>query len=424
MVRYRRKLVVAATALLAVLVVSAPAAQSKKTVTLEVWDYQAYGANTPFGNAFKQINDEFMAANPNIKIKFVALPNDRYEARLRAAIASKKGPDVFTTANFGDEFFDGIVPLDSYVTPAQKRRFLAVDPRVSAAHKRTLVIPWGLNANLIVYNKKLLRQAGINQAPANLASMLRACDALNNAGITPMHVGMQDGWWIMFFHIVLSAQTLTPKEQFANQAGRLPLTNANYRSALEATIQMYNRGCFGKDALSKTSGDTFSDLNAGKTAMRPDNKIQPELFKDLGADNVDFVLYPRLPQSKYNHPVTSAGAKCGIAMTKWADKTEAWKYISFLAGVRGQEILWRRTQVAPGNTAVNVNRITGNPVHKKYLTLLLKTPGIAKYGGFPGFTAGAYDIYVRLAPQVLAGDLSVTEFLGRIEQYRKDHLDD
>ena len=399
---------------------------SGEPVTLEVWDWRSFGEDAPHAQVFERVNADFEEAYPNIDVEFTALPFEGYEARLRTAAATQDGPDVFLSDNWGDEYYDIIVPVSELVTDEQREQVLSIDERVSGRYDETLVMPYGLNANIILYNKSLFEEAGLDpeNPPATLDEMLEACDTLNEAGIVPMSVGLQDGWWIAFFHIIFGAQTLEEEKARANQADEMPLTDEAYRTPLEATIQMYERGCFGEDALSKTSGDTYPDLDAGLTAMRPDNRVPTELLEALGEENVGFMLYPRLPESEYDHDVTSAGAHSVWAVTKWAPVEEAWDYITFLTDPHGQEILWEETHIAPNNTEVDTSSLARNPLEEQYLTLLLETPGIVKYGAFPGTTEGSYENYVALAPEVLAGNMSVDDFLEALEEYRLQNLED
>src|SRR6266487_2942511 len=89
----RAPLIVAALVLAtAVSVATARTGSSARTapITLEVWDW-----GSPPPAATQPVVDKYMKSHPNIKIKMVHQPFNSVFTQLRAAIATRKGPDVF-----------------------------------------------------------------------------------------------------------------------------------------------------------------------------------------------------------------------------------------------------------------------------------------------------------------------------------------
>ena len=69
--------------------------------------------------------------------------------------------------------------------------------------------PWYVAALVpVLYRKDVLAKAGV-AAPTTWSALLKACDALNAKGITPIAGGIKDGWFGGWLFSIIGAQGIT-----------------------------------------------------------------------------------------------------------------------------------------------------------------------------------------------------------------------
>lgn len=156
------------------------AALAQPQVTLNFWTH----SHPPMIAVNKQLIAEYQKANPNIKINYQTFPTDEYLTKLKAALATGSGPDVF-------DLFDG--DLQSYF---RQRQLAPIDPKalgfqdVAAMKKNWLQgslegssfggqvyqLPMEFNTFSLFINTDLYRKAGLNpdtDAPKTWADLAR-----------------------------------------------------------------------------------------------------------------------------------------------------------------------------------------------------------------------------------------------------------
>ena len=101
---------------------AAPSTHAASPVTLQVWDW-----GSPPPKAMQVVIDSFEKSHPTIKIKIVHQPFNTVFTQLRAAIATRTGPDIFRSyaSPFVFDFYRGLLPLNGLVTPADKKNLSA-----------------------------------------------------------------------------------------------------------------------------------------------------------------------------------------------------------------------------------------------------------------------------------------------------------
>src|SRR5581483_8323738 len=236
MKRGRQHLPVALLAAFLLILAAAPthgtsAHTAASPVTSTVWDWH-YADTTPgsLGLAMRQVDKAFAAAYPNIIIKHVGQPFNSYFTLERAAVATKRGPDV--VFNYASpaifDYYEGLLPLTTYVTPEQRKDLTGWEPVSTglSVHGTPYGVPYFSQGIVFYYNKALFRKAGLNPQtpPRTWAQLLADCAALKKAGIVPIVAGFKDGYYAEWWTATLATQLMTPKEAAAS------LANPNWSS--------------------------------------------------------------------------------------------------------------------------------------------------------------------------------------------------
>ena len=126
-----------------------------------------YSAKT--GPYFDEVKKEFEAANPGITVKFEVVPWDVLLQKLTTDIAAGTNADL---SIIGTRWLIDFVqqdvaePLDSYITPDFKGRFIDTFLSPSIMNGKTYGLPIAASARAMYYNKELFEKAGIAKPPA------------------------------------------------------------------------------------------------------------------------------------------------------------------------------------------------------------------------------------------------------------------
>lgn len=119
---------------------------------------------------FEGMAKDFTAAHPDADVKIEVVQWDNLQQRLTTDIAGGTAPDI---AMIGTRWLVDFVkndiaePLDSYVSPDFKARFIESFMGPSTINGKLYGLPVAASARAMYYNKELLSKAGINEPPEN-----------------------------------------------------------------------------------------------------------------------------------------------------------------------------------------------------------------------------------------------------------------
>ena len=146
------------------------------------------------------IADEFMAANPDIKVELPFLENEAFKAKLTTLLQSADAPDVFHSWG-GGVFYEQAAA--GVLRPIQDVLSAEAKDNVGTAGISAFTAPDGnlygvardVSEVVLWYNKALFDQAGVD--PASMSTwegFLAGVQAFKDAGITPIAIGAKDKW--------------------------------------------------------------------------------------------------------------------------------------------------------------------------------------------------------------------------------------
>ena len=180
------------------------AVNAAQAVEIEYWQY-VFETRV---KAMDELIANFEKANPYIKVKQTTFPYADYQTRVVAANMGGKGPDVMQLFyGWLDKFVAGklLQPLPTDMFPHDK---IESDffPIVTAMKRgeNYYGLPTAVRSLALFYNKKLLKEAGIETPPKTLDEFVKAGiattkrDAAGNlivAGTTLDMAGQDHQWW-------------------------------------------------------------------------------------------------------------------------------------------------------------------------------------------------------------------------------------
>ena len=142
-----------------------------------------YSANT--GPYFEKMAAEFHAANPSIDVKIEVVNWADLLQKLQTDISGNANPDlsIIGTRWLPDFVKDGIAePLDSYMTPEMRARFIGSFLKPGQIDGKTYGLPIAASSRAMYYNKDLLAKAGFPNGPATWDDVAAASEKIKENG--------------------------------------------------------------------------------------------------------------------------------------------------------------------------------------------------------------------------------------------------
>ena len=209
----RRKLLSSTLAMSAALALSLPAraempATVEAPVTITFYNYNLASASAGAA-ATRELLDQFMAANPNIKVETIGVPSNEILSRVQADIVAGQQPDVAQLV-FRDLIYIandlGANALEDMVAPDELAgHFDGMIPQgleLGKVDGKTYGLAYTFSTPILYYNADLFRQAGLDpdQPPRTWAEVKAAGMAIKEKtgkhGFFPGAYGPTDGTFV------------------------------------------------------------------------------------------------------------------------------------------------------------------------------------------------------------------------------------
>lgn len=229
-------------------------------------------ASPEYTDAFNAMIAEYKKVKPNITVNLEIMQAD-YPTVLKSKIASGSTPDVFQTTAGGEIDTYAEYSADLTTEPMAAAMQDAVKENMTSSDGKVLGFPIKGNLMSMIYNKKLLADAGISAAPKTTAELEEAITKLQAKGITPFANAYKEWWvWKHIFQNFVDAAAqdanITPKElvqQFIDGKTTFkdhPVLYTNWFNFVDTTVK------YGTDKpLERDSNAEVSDFAQGKAAF-------------------------------------------------------------------------------------------------------------------------------------------------------------
>jgi multiple sugar transport system substrate-binding protein len=297
----------------------------KTTITYYSWNNEK--AITPIVEAFEK-------ANPSIDIDLSAsLGVTAYTQTLTTRIAGNQLPDVFhmSTDTRAQVMGSGLA-RELTSEPFMK----GIDPTASAMYTRDGKV-YGMAptawAGVIVYNKKLLKDAGYDAVPATWDEFLAMGKKLAASGVTPYMEDVATG--SPSFGPMLGGYYAQQGDKKADQA--IYDGQKTFEQVWTPLLQQWNRivteGVMPKEVIGVSSDQIKQSFMTGQLAMY---RSGPWEFADLDSSGIDYgaAPFPALPGGE---PYIGGGPDSPYAISSKIDGAKLAAAQKFLAFINSSE---------------------------------------------------------------------------------------
>ncbi|MBP9920586.1 MAG: carbohydrate ABC transporter substrate-binding protein [Proteiniclasticum sp.] len=172
--------------------------------------------NEPRKSFYDEKAQEFMDANPNVKINIDAVLNDSYKEKIRVLISNDNLPDIFTS--WSDSFAENLVssdrirPLDDILEEDQAWKESIIESQFSGFTFDDTVygIPFTIDGKAFFYNKAVFEENNL-EVPETYSEFVDVLDKLQAAGWeAPLVEGLTNGWAISHYMGTIFQRILDP----------------------------------------------------------------------------------------------------------------------------------------------------------------------------------------------------------------------
>ncbi len=299
-------------------------AEAQENVTLRFW-HTMNEKETPTLNS---IIEEFEHAYPNVTVQVEYVPFGDAQNKFEIAAQTGAAPDVMRaevmwTAGFAD--FGYLLALDEYLSSEEKADFLPAAFAYNVYQDETWGIPQVTDALALLYNKRLLQEAGHDTPPATLAEMEQVVADVKAAhGIEGFYMRGNAHWFLPFLWAfggnmvdaqrniyINSDASVRALEYFVKQAGTLFPADIDFAKDYNDAMTLFKSG---KVAMILNGPWATADILSG------------EAFEDDG--NLGVAPFPKGPDGEQGSPV---GGHNYVISADTAYPDEAYRFIYFLS---------------------------------------------------------------------------------------------
>ena len=225
-----------AVAMVASALISVPANAAAKQ-TLTIW---ATGGDADAA-VLAEAGKLFMAKNPNVIVKVEAISWGDGFAKVLAAAAAQKGPDIFTGGlSWGISAGNKGALADLRGLSVVSKVQPLVAPQIFKAlvgykSSKVYAVPYDLTLMMMFYDKTTMAKAGVTAAPKTVADFNAAAAKLKAAGVkVPVYNEWGNGDWLGFFSWLYSMGG-----SLYDSKCKVSINNAKGVAALEQYKKLY-----------------------------------------------------------------------------------------------------------------------------------------------------------------------------------------
>jgi raffinose/stachyose/melibiose transport system substrate-binding protein len=303
-------------------------------------DYQYWGVTL----------EAFAKKYPNIKLEFEYVSDEAYHQKFQAMAAAGDIPDLFTVyagARSSYVLDRGMVKdLRPYLTEDLKKNYNAAIWKPQGPNGEIYIISPNMAVCTVVYvNTKLQKQLGLT-TPKTLDEMIAQVPKIRAAGLEPLAFGNKAQWQAqsLLLSMLVDRTGGTPWFDKAMK-GEAKFTDAPFVDAISVIKKMVDTKLFPAGVNQLEGPQAWGSFVQGKAVYLLDAGWRVAALKGA-ASPADFATYaavafPAVTGEKvHGSSAATLGEALGMNSALTGAKADAaWKFLSFVYGKEGSEIL-------------------------------------------------------------------------------------
>jgi raffinose/stachyose/melibiose transport system substrate-binding protein len=385
-------------------------------VTLKLWwlgDLEAPGIE----GWMDEMITAFQTENPNVKVEATNYETGTWVQTQTTACQSQSGPDLWYnwagTWTLNHSWAGCALPNEDVLDASD----IAANPYTEETRfeGKTWLFPVYRFVYPMVYNKALFTKAGLDpeQAPATWEELVAAAKALQGADVTPIALGLKDGFGGEIFAAgQLEKQWVSQPQDIMQKVVDGNLATPEWRAWIEKAFEL--KPYFNEDANSLGFADANALFQSGKAAMVAGAPGIQATIKAMQGEGVDVGVFkmPAFDDGAWADTLTNTGN--GFQVLSWTkNKQAAGAFLAFLQRPENLDKLYAATGNFPSSSNWTASNVS-SPTDQQMLDML------AEKGD--GYWAASYtpvDLDVNgtfpMWQKMIAGELDVD---GAVKLYQ------
>ena len=286
--------------------------------------------------------DEFEAINTDIKVEVVTIPWGKKPKEVILMLNGADAPDIMEMPDHWLALFTSgelLLNLESKINNWPNRQTLdPITMNVARQVEGIFTVPYGLYLRGLFYNKKLLKQAGIEKPPHTIAELMAAVEAVSKldgksgycfrGGVGGIHL-----WFMM-------AAAMNGSGEFFTEDGKSTFNQPGSVEGVQFILDMYQKGYAPKESVNWGYKDVVSQFASGNCAfLDQDPDALGGILKTMNKDDFAVIPMPVGPSGKA-FPSIDFGGWSITSSSKHPDET--WRVLSFLLSPE-QNLKWTKS---------------------------------------------------------------------------------
>ena len=342
-----------AITMIAGVVLTAPANAAAKQ-TLTVW---ATGGDADAA-VMKAAGKAFEDANPGVTVKVEAISWGDGYAKVLAAAAAKKGPDVFTgglswgiSAGNKGALADlrklGVASFVQPKVPAQIYKAL-----VGYKATKVYAVPFDLTLMMMFYDKTTMEKAGVTSVPKTVDEFNAAAAKLKTAGVaTPVYNEWGNADWLGFFSWLYSMGGSLYDSQC-----KVTINNAKGVAALTQYKKLYSDHGAPKPGVADWSMN--DNIKNGKYGIGFSGNFQASGYYTYYKDYKNWSVAP-VPAAPGSKSVAFIGGR-GISIMGYAKPAQQQLAAKFIKTLYDRSVVRQMNLVGAAQNAIFLSPVISN----------------------------------------------------------------
>ena len=240
----------------------------EENIELTVWSIST--ETDAFHPSYLKAIAIFEEKNPGVTIRFETFDNESYKTKIRLAVATNELPDIFFSwgGGFSRPFVNSgkVLPLsDFYLEYSDYLPMTMLENVIFDGKIYGSVMTTPLSATF--YNRAIFRDHGL-ESPNTWDDLIRICEVLIDAGITPMGISAKDPWVLAMLYDAIALKTMGPENFRATlmQEGS-SFDKDGFRVATDKFVELVEMGAFSTGASVLSNDEAIVEFVNGQVAM-------------------------------------------------------------------------------------------------------------------------------------------------------------
>jgi len=219
---------------------------------------------------FEKVLAEWNNANPNIQIEAEAAESEAYKVKIRTAIAVNEAPDIFFSwgAGFAKPFVNAgkVLALDDYLDEEILDKMVPGSLENFTYDGKIYALPTFMIAGIFFCNRELFDKYDV-KIPDTFDELLEAVRIFKENNITPMAVGLKDGWPGIFYQNILAIRTAGIEKTIAALNKETTFYQPEFIESAQKLVELIEAGAFHSGSSQLTQYEAENHFIRGLVPM-------------------------------------------------------------------------------------------------------------------------------------------------------------